>query len=94
MQQSNEKIACPTLLMHLPLVIMFLLVFTGLTSSAFIEYFVGVAMALDPLFGPVVTILFVKDYRKKVLTTLHIAKKSHASILPAVTTIRSPSTQK
>ncbi|KAK5970572.1 hypothetical protein GCK32_010213 [Trichostrongylus colubriformis] len=68
------QIACPTLLMHLPLCIMFFLFFTGLPSPLIISYLIGIAMSLNPLLASVTTIMYVKDYRKTLLTSLHLTK--------------------
>ncbi|KAK6013948.1 hypothetical protein OSTOST_20707 [Ostertagia ostertagi] len=88
------QITSPTLFMNLPLGIMFLLLFTGLPSPPFIDNFVGIAMALYPLMGPIITVVFVKDYRKVLLTTLHISKKVNPSTIPPAITVRTASTCK
>ncbi|KAK5970569.1 hypothetical protein GCK32_010210 [Trichostrongylus colubriformis] len=58
------QITCPTLLMHIPLGTVYFLLFCGITSSIYISYFVGIAMALYPLLGPIITVIFIKDYRR------------------------------
>ncbi|KAK6057333.1 hypothetical protein COOONC_05150 [Cooperia oncophora] len=73
------QITFPVLLLHLPLCIMFFLLFTGLSSPPIVENFVGIAMTLDPVIGPIVTILFVKDYRKALLGILRIGKNQSST---------------
>uniref|UniRef100_A0A7I4Z054 G protein-coupled receptor n=1 Tax=Haemonchus contortus TaxID=6289 RepID=A0A7I4Z054_HAECO len=74
------QIACPTILMHLPLGMMFIMLFTGLPSPDIVNNFVGIAMALNPLSGPLVSVLCVKDYRNILLTTLKIQKQRSSAI--------------
>ncbi|KAK5970570.1 hypothetical protein GCK32_010211 [Trichostrongylus colubriformis] len=75
------QITCPTLLMHIPLGTMYLLLFCGFTSPPYISTFVGMGMALYPLLGPVITIAFVKDYRRVFLAMLRLAKNPEQSTL-------------
>uniref|UniRef100_A0A0N4WUR7 G protein-coupled receptor n=1 Tax=Haemonchus placei TaxID=6290 RepID=A0A0N4WUR7_HAEPC len=95
-QISNNQlifqIICPMLLMNLPLSLMYFMFFTGLESPVFLNYFSGVAMALYPLVTPIITILFVKDYRRQCLVTLHVIDKPTASVLPVTTTFKTMST--
>ncbi|KAK6015179.1 hypothetical protein OSTOST_19400, partial [Ostertagia ostertagi] len=78
-------IICPALLMHLPLSTMFFMLFTGIASPPFVDNFVGIAMALYPLMGPIITVVFVKDYRNVLLTTLHIGKSQASTVAIKVT---------
>uniref|UniRef100_A0A7I4YYU8 7TM GPCR domain containing protein n=1 Tax=Haemonchus contortus TaxID=6289 RepID=A0A7I4YYU8_HAECO len=80
------QIICPMLLMNLPLSMMYFMFFTGIESPVILNYFSGIAMALYPLVTPIITILFVKDYRKQCLVTLHVIDKPPASVLPVTTT--------
>ncbi|KAJ1358597.1 hypothetical protein KIN20_017069 [Parelaphostrongylus tenuis] len=56
--------ACPFLLLHVPLYTMYMLLFTGITSSKLVGDTIGTLMSLFPLISPLLTIIFTEDYRK------------------------------
>ncbi|KAK6041019.1 7TM chemoreceptor [Cooperia oncophora] len=88
------QITCPTILMNAPLSIAFILFFSGLESPLFISYFVGIAMATYPLAGPVITIVFVKDYRALLLAALRLGKISETPCVPTTRVVKTTSTTK
>ncbi|KAK5970571.1 hypothetical protein GCK32_010212 [Trichostrongylus colubriformis] len=85
------QITCPTLLMHIPLGTVYLLLFCGFTCPPYIGNFVGFGMALYPLLGPIITITFVKDYRKAFLAMLRLAKNLELSQGPLPTAVMTAS---
>lgn len=55
---------CPLILLHAPLYKMYALLFSGSTSSNALSYAIGILMSLFPFVCPLITILFMKDYRR------------------------------
>ncbi|WKX95895.1 hypothetical protein Q1695_012394 [Nippostrongylus brasiliensis] len=49
---------CPTVFMHLPLTLMYILLFTGANSPVVMSYIIGTLMASNPLFAPIITIAY------------------------------------
>ncbi|KAE9420757.1 hypothetical protein Angca_000363, partial [Angiostrongylus cantonensis] len=64
--------ACPFLLLHVPLYTMYMLLFTGITSSSLIDDMIGTLMSLFPFISPLLTLIFTDDYRKFVLMKLFV----------------------
>ncbi|VDM59000.1 unnamed protein product [Angiostrongylus costaricensis] len=62
-QCSSFQTACPFLLLHIPLYTMYLLLFTGITSSKLINDVIGTLMSLFPFISPLLTLIFTDDYR-------------------------------
>uniref|UniRef100_A0A0K0CUT6 G_PROTEIN_RECEP_F1_2 domain-containing protein n=1 Tax=Angiostrongylus cantonensis TaxID=6313 RepID=A0A0K0CUT6_ANGCA len=71
-QCNSFQTACPFLLLHVPLYTMYMLLFTGITSSSLIDDMIGTLMSLFPFISPLLTLIFTDDYRKFVLMKLFV----------------------
>ncbi|RCN40610.1 7TM chemoreceptor [Ancylostoma caninum] len=85
--------ACPTLLMHCPLGMMYLFLFAGVTSPPVMEYCIGILMAIFPLSVPITIIIFMKEYRNFLLVKLRLEQPAPSitgrSVAVTTTTIKS-----
>ncbi|XGW12282.1 hypothetical protein V3C99_013185 [Haemonchus contortus] len=82
--------ACPIVLLHIPLYTMYGLLFTGATSPHWLGITIGILMALFPLTSPLISLTFIKDYRKFILTlfTMNCKNVGMSSSSPTTRTIR------
>ncbi|EYC08397.1 hypothetical protein Y032_0066g3741 [Ancylostoma ceylanicum] len=56
--------ACPTLFLHIPLATSSFLLFTGATSTPVLSYTVGILLSSFNICCPLITMVFMRDYRK------------------------------
>ncbi|VDO90599.1 unnamed protein product [Heligmosomoides polygyrus] len=64
----------------------------GATSPRAMSYGIGILMALNPLFGPIITIAFVKEYRQCLLASLRIIEPTSVQSTGATTVARKTTT--
>lgn len=62
----------------------YVLLFGGLTSSPGISYTITILIALYPVFGPVITVLFLKDYRTYTLSKLRFNCIRSKNAVPSI----------
>ncbi|RCN46672.1 7TM chemoreceptor [Ancylostoma caninum] len=56
--------ACPTLFLHVPLAVSSFLLFTGATSTPTLSHIVGVLLSSYNICCPLMTLIFMRDYRR------------------------------
>ncbi|VDP39312.1 unnamed protein product [Heligmosomoides polygyrus] len=70
----NLRTACPAVLLHGPLVLFYIFLFTGLTTPSFVSYGTGLLMSAYPLCSALLIMFYMKDYRRFIFRFLHLDK--------------------
>uniref|UniRef100_A0A183FVR5 G protein-coupled receptor n=1 Tax=Heligmosomoides polygyrus TaxID=6339 RepID=A0A183FVR5_HELPZ len=78
------QIISPALFLHVPLVCIYVLLFTGVSSPWEMSYGIGFLMSFYPLSCPIIIVVFVKDYRNFILSLLRMGKPSVNPVSAAV----------
>ncbi|VDP21900.1 unnamed protein product [Heligmosomoides polygyrus] len=68
--------ACPLVFLHTPAMISYLLMYTGATSNDFVMYCSGALFMMFPIFSPMITIGFLKEYRSFFLRKIGLQKEA------------------
>ncbi|KAK6055574.1 hypothetical protein COOONC_06921 [Cooperia oncophora] len=71
--------ACPVILLYVPLLIMFLMLFTGWDLSPAMSFCCGILMSAYPLFSPIIIMFYMKDYRHYILHIFGLGKQAAAA---------------
>ncbi|KAL6733495.1 hypothetical protein Aduo_004140 [Ancylostoma duodenale] len=74
--------ACPAILMQAPVGLMFVMLFTGTSSTTTMTIVIGILLALFPVFDPIILIVFLKDYRSFILARIGL-KRFERSVSPS-----------
>ncbi|VDO80342.1 unnamed protein product [Heligmosomoides polygyrus] len=76
----SMKTACPFALLHGPATFAYFLLFAGVTSSPAMSFVITTLMTFYPLFGPLIIVFFIKDYRNYTLSQLRCFSRKSASV--------------
>ncbi|RCN23898.1 hypothetical protein ANCCAN_30413 [Ancylostoma caninum] len=74
--------ACPAILMQAPVGLMYVMLFTGTSSTTTMTIVIGILLALFPVFDPIILIVFLKDYRHFILAKVGL-KRFERSVSPS-----------
>ncbi|KAJ1359939.1 hypothetical protein KIN20_018768 [Parelaphostrongylus tenuis] len=64
--------ACPALLLQAPLTAVYVLLFSGTSSSGTIGIVIGIMFALFPNFDPLIPMIFLKEYRTYIVGVIRM----------------------
>ncbi|EYC03174.1 hypothetical protein Y032_0095g2801 [Ancylostoma ceylanicum] len=74
--------ACPAILMQAPVGLMYVMLFTGTSSTTTMTIVIGILLALFPVFDPIILIVFLKDYRNYILARVGL-RRFERSVSPS-----------
>ncbi|XGW20967.1 hypothetical protein V3C99_004155 [Haemonchus contortus] len=67
--------ACPFTFLHGPAFIVYIYLFTGLSTPYGVVYVITILLSLFPLITPIIIVAFLKDYRNHTLSTLRLSRR-------------------
>ncbi|XGW11963.1 hypothetical protein V3C99_012992 [Haemonchus contortus] len=79
---------CPILFLHLPSTLQHCMTFFGMTSSLAFIYGTHILWNFFPLFSPLITMIFLKEYRYWFLKKVGVKSNSRVLIMEVATTTR------